>query len=355
MSHGRERHEKNCLNCGTIVQGRYCQNCGQENIEPKENFWQLLNHFFNDITHFDGKFLPSLKYVLFRPGFLPKEYVKGRRASYLNPVRMYIFTSAIFFLLFFSFFNKEGDIITDMTINGKTPKQALALDSASFANYTANINKNNDKGEVPMTRDEFRHYVDSIKEKVGITISGSSSRFSSKEEYDSLRKAGIVKHGWFRRQFVYKEIAINKKYNNDSKRIIEALRETFVHSIPQMLFVSLPLLALILKLVYVRRRKEFYYISHLIFGAYLYIFIFLLLLLIFGLGALNSGLHWGFLKFLKTMLIIGIFVYEYLALYKFYRQGWFRTLMKFILINILFVIMILLLFVIFGALSLFKI
>ena len=71
MSHGRERHEKNCLNCGTIVQGRYCQHCGQENIEPKENFWQLLNHFFNDITHFDGKFLPSLKYVLFRPGFLP--------------------------------------------------------------------------------------------------------------------------------------------------------------------------------------------------------------------------------------------------------------------------------------------
>lgn len=354
MSHGRERHEKNCLNCGTIVQGRYCQHCGQENIEPKENFWQLLNHFFNDITHFDGKFLPSLKYVLFRPGFLPKEYVKGRRASYLNPVRMYIFTSAIFFLIFFALFNREEGILTDITINGKTPEQALALDSASFAAFTANINKEDEKNAVPMTRSEFVHYVDSIKGKVGITLT-STSRYKTKEEYDSLRKAGVVKHGWFRRQFMYKEIAINKKYNNDNKRIIEALRETFLHSIPQMLFVSLPLLALILKLVYVRRRKEFYYISHLIFGAYLYIFIFLLLLVIFGLGELNNSLHWGFIKYLKIALIIGLFVYEYLALYKFYRQSWFKTLMKFLLINILFVIMILMLFIIFGALSLFKI
>lgn len=355
MSHGRQRHEKNCLNCGTIVQGRYCQNCGQENIEPKENFWQLLNHFFNDITHFDGKFLPSLKYVLFKPGFLPKEYVKGRRASYLNPVRMYIFTSAIFFLIFFSLFNKEEGILTDLTINGKTPEQALALDSAAFAAYTANINKDDDKVALPMTRVEFRHYVDSVRDRVGITIGSSTSRYKTKEEYDSLRKTGAVKHGWFRRQMVYKEIAINKKYNNDGKRIFAALQETFLHSLPQMLFVSLPLLALILKLVYVRLRKEFYYISHLIFGAYLYIFIFLLLLLIFGLGFLNNNLHWGFLRILKSLLIIGLFVYEYLALYKFYRQGWFKTFVKFLLINILFLIMILMLFIIFGALSLFKI
>lgn len=355
MSHGRERHEKNCLNCGTIVQGRYCQHCGQENIEPKENFWQLLNHFFNDITHFDGKFLPSLKYVLFRPGFLPKEYVKGRRASYLNPVRMYIFTSAIFFLVFFTFFNKEGDIITNMTINSKTPEQVLAMDSASFAAFTANINKEDGKDSVPMTREQFSQYADSIKSRAGITWTGGSTRYSSKEQYDSLRKAGVINHGWIRRQLIYKEIAINKKYDYDSKRIITALRETFLHSIPQMLFVSLPLLALFLKLVYVRQRKEFYYISHLIFGAYLYIFMFLLLLVIFGLNELNSNFHLGILRFLSALLGIGIFVYEYLALYKFYHQGWFKTLIKFILINILFAIMILFLFIVFGALSLFKI
>lgn len=353
MSHGRERTEKNCLNCGTIVQGRYCQHCGQENIEPKESFWQLLNHFFNDITHFDGKFFPSLKYVFTRPGFLPREYLKGRRASYLNPVRMYIFTSAIFFLLFFSFFNKEGEVTTSVTFNGQTPGQVNAMDSATFAAFTANINKEDGKDSVPMTRLQFKHYYDSIAATFGIRL--TSSRYKSKEEYDSVLRHGIKKHNWLQRQFIYKEIAINRKYNNDQKRIVTALREAVLHSLPQMLFVSLPLMALLLKLLYVRRRKEYYYISHLIFALYLYIFIFLLLLVWFGLRELNSGLHWGFLRFLSILLIIWLFIYGYLALFRFYHQRWFKTFVKFLLLSLLFVIMMGVLFLIFAGLSLFKI
>ena len=101
MSHIQQRKEKDCLNCGTNVIGKYCHNCGQENIEPKESAWQLISHFINDVTHFDGKFFSTLKDLLFKPGFLSTEYMKGRRASYLNPVRMYLFTSFIFFLIFF--------------------------------------------------------------------------------------------------------------------------------------------------------------------------------------------------------------------------------------------------------------
>ena len=100
MSHGKERKEKNCLNCNARVFGRYCHVCGQENIEPKESAWELVVHFFNDITHFEGKFGKAIRYVLFRPGFLPAEYARGRRMSYMNPVRMYVFTSAFFFIIF---------------------------------------------------------------------------------------------------------------------------------------------------------------------------------------------------------------------------------------------------------------
>ncbi len=105
MSHIPQRKEKDCLNCGTIVQGKYCQNCGQENVVPHETFWHMVKHFLYDITHFDSKFFGSMKMLLFKPGFLPAEYVKGKRASYLNPVKKYVFTSAVFFLLFFSFFS----------------------------------------------------------------------------------------------------------------------------------------------------------------------------------------------------------------------------------------------------------
>ncbi|MEO6723037.1 MAG: DUF3667 domain-containing protein, partial [Ferruginibacter sp.] len=111
MNHLKERSEKDCLNCNARLHGTYCHICGQENIEPKESFWHLVAHFFYDITHFDGKFFSTLKYLIWRPGFLPAEYARGRRASYLNPIRMYVFTSAFFFLIFFSFMQPKEEVV----------------------------------------------------------------------------------------------------------------------------------------------------------------------------------------------------------------------------------------------------
>ena len=102
MSHLKERKEKKCLNCNALIYGRFCHICGQENLIPKETFLYLVRHFIEDLTLFDGKFFATLKYLLLRPDFLSYEYMRGRRLSYLNPIRMYVFTSAIFsFLLSF--------------------------------------------------------------------------------------------------------------------------------------------------------------------------------------------------------------------------------------------------------------
>lgn len=97
MSHLKERNEKNCLNCGTTVAGRFCHQCGQENVEVKESFLQLLRHFVEDLTHFDGKLWKTLKLLLFKPGSLTKFYMDGKRASFIHPIRMYLFVSAVFF------------------------------------------------------------------------------------------------------------------------------------------------------------------------------------------------------------------------------------------------------------------
>jgi hypothetical protein len=351
VSHARERKEKDCLNCGTIVQGRFCHVCGQENLEPKESFWHLVVHFFNDITHFDGKFFTTVKDLLFRPGFLSKEYIAGRRASYLNPIRMYIFTSAIFFLIFFSFLYKNDDINIITTINGKTIDEIDKMDSISFAAFTANINKENDKPAIPMLRKEFKKYEDSVT--LGSGIQFTSTKYKSKAQYDSVLASGKKKHNWIQRQLVYKEIALNKKYSNDLRQIIKALQSTLLHSLPQMLFISLPFLALILKLIYIRR-KQFYYVSHSIFSIHLYIFLFIAMLFLFSISKSNERLHWGALSFISIILTISLFMYEYLALKFFYKQGWIKTFFKFLLINIFFVITLGLLFVIFLFFSLFN-
>src|SRR4029079_10879844 len=102
VSHSRERSEKTCLNCNAQLHGRFCHVCGQENTDPRESFWSITTHFFNDITHFDGKFFSTVGKLLVKPGFLPSEFIRGRRASYLHPIRLYVFTSAIFFIIFYA-------------------------------------------------------------------------------------------------------------------------------------------------------------------------------------------------------------------------------------------------------------
>ena len=132
MSHSKHRVEKNCLNCGTEVIENYCSHCGQENTEANISFWHLVTHFFNDITHFDGKFFTTLKKLITKPGFLPLAFVEGKRMRYLDPVRMYIFTSFLFFLLFFSF-SKINNLNENIVYGGKSLTEIGKLDSTSFS------------------------------------------------------------------------------------------------------------------------------------------------------------------------------------------------------------------------------
>jgi hypothetical protein len=338
--------------------GKYCHICGQENIEPKESALHLVNHFFQDITHFDGKFFSTLGLLIRRPGFLSAEYVRGRRASYLNPIRMYIFTSAFFFLIFFSFFkiNKE-QVLSGSQINGKTMAEVEAMDSASFTKYSSNINKGDDKPAVPMTRQEFKKYYDSTLSKAmegGTVVNLSNDKFRSKAQYDSLLKSGARNDGWFERTLNHKQIEIREKYKGDGKEVLKAIGEVFLHKLPQMLFISLPLLALLLRLLYIRR-KEFYYVSHGIFSVHLYIFVFIALLFSLSLGKLNDNLHWGFISFLRAMLGMGMYFYVYKAMRNFYRQRRAKTIVKFFLLTILFSITISILFTFFLFFSLLSI
>ena len=344
MSHLPQRKEKNCLNCGTHVIGLYCHHCGQENIEPRESVWHLVSHFFRDITHFDGKFFTSMKLLIFKPGFLTREYVAGRRAAYLNPIRMYLFTSAIFFLIFFSFYKiDESNISVDNPNTGITQREWLKLDSVRIRQLSQKFN-----GGKPMTYPQF---LERMKEAT-TSFSLSPTHYRSRAEYDSLLKAGVKKHNWLERQLVYKDIELKAKYKSDGKLILVALLNKFMHSLPQMLFVLLPLFALILKLVYIRR-KEFFYVDHVIFTIHLYIFIFMMMLITFGISSLKSMLHWKWLSYLGAIFVLTIFYYFYKALRKFYRQRRAKTILKYFILLVAFLFTISLMFILFFFFSAF--
>lgn len=358
LSHLKERTEKNCLNCNARVEGRFCHICGQENVETRESAWHLVTHFFQDITHYDGKFFSTLRLLISRPGFLSAEYIRGRRASYLNPVRMYVFTSAFFFLLFFTFINtKEKSSVAglDWKVKDKTLSQINKLDSASFAAFTREINEEMGKGAVPMSREAFNQYYDSVvngainsPEWEVLNITGLKAR--SKEQYDSLLQSGKLRHNWLLRKINYRQLEINKRYRGRGNDILRDFADKFLHKLPQLLFVSLPLLALLLKMLYARQRR-FYYADHGIFSIHLYIFIFIALLFQMFLGLLNDQLQWRFLDFLQSILVLGIFFYAYKALRNFYQQRRAKTVLKFFVLCFLFLIVMILLMFLFFILS----
>jgi hypothetical protein len=159
VSHLKERAEKICLNCNAAIYGKYCHVCGQENIEPKESFWHLVTHFLFDLIHFDGKFFSTLKYLLFKPGFLAEEHSRGRRADYLHPIRLYIFVSAFFFLIMFSFYDNEHETKKELferhltELNDKKEKVLQA-----FRNDTITLLK-----EKKLIADSFINIINKVK------------------------------------------------------------------------------------------------------------------------------------------------------------------------------------------------
>jgi Protein of unknown function (DUF3667) len=357
VSHAPERREKNCLNCGATVIGRFCHVCGQENVVPKESFWNLVIHFFYDITHFDSKFFDSLKYLLFRPGFLSKEYTRGRRASYLHPVRMYVFTSAIFFLMLFVLYNPQKAVLIrdePLTHQERMQKAADLEQELKTAEGDSSILIK----EVRLLKDTSKPVteLDLLKTAGKGMFGQSGKRYNTIAEYDSVQHAlpPDKRDGWFMHAMTKKQIQLNAKYKGDPNEVSTNFLEIFLHKLPYLLFISLPLFALTLALLYFRRRRQFFYTDHAVFSIHHYIFSFILLLCIFLLGAAKKtpGFHW--LRVIEVILIFVWPIHLYIAMLNFYNQGWFKTFLKFFLLNIIALVSLLILFVGFLLLSIFQ-
>ena len=360
--------EKNCLNCNAQVIGQYCHICGQENILSKESVRHLMTHYFEDITHFDGKFFSSIQLLIFRPGFLSTQYVAGRRSSYLNPIRMYVFTSAIFFLIYFSYIQKDTEVNIDTPTTSKNFIKNLEEDKAVLENELGSqkdslkVKKNKDRlvelneaiaalNNVPSVT-KGNKKSDSPNTKLAIF----SNEYSSTKIYDSVQqKLPLNKRdGWIQNKIKYKIIQIKNKYNDDPNKIMAAILQKFRHSFPQLLFLSLPFFALLLKLLY-SSQKQMYYVNHIIFTIHLYCAIFILLLLNFGSNGLAATLHWSLFSWLSTLFSFAIIFYGYKALYNFYQQGTIKTMFKFMILTILMSLIFILLAVILFIFSAYQI
>ncbi|GAA4642804.1 DUF3667 domain-containing protein [Pontixanthobacter gangjinensis] len=92
-------HEQACLNCGTPLMGAHCYACGQR-AHVHRTLKGFLHDLVHGVLHFEGKFWRTMPLLIWRPGIVMREYIDGKRAKYLSPIALFLFTVFVSFAIF---------------------------------------------------------------------------------------------------------------------------------------------------------------------------------------------------------------------------------------------------------------
>jgi hypothetical protein len=88
-----------CLNCGTVLIGAHCHDCGQA-----AHVHRTMSAFFHDLAHgvlhFDGKTWRTLPLLAWKPGELTRRYIAGERARFVSPMALFLFSVFLMFAVF---------------------------------------------------------------------------------------------------------------------------------------------------------------------------------------------------------------------------------------------------------------
>jgi hypothetical protein len=90
--------DRRCLNCGAALHGAFCGECGQRSVPANPTVSELAGDAWQELSGYDGRILATFRGLL-HPGRLTNEYLQGRRARYLPPVRLYLIASVIYFVI----------------------------------------------------------------------------------------------------------------------------------------------------------------------------------------------------------------------------------------------------------------
>ena len=321
-----------CQNCELEFNEsfEFCPHCGQK-AKDKLTIGVLFYNTISNYFSFDARFFRSFFPLMFRPGYLAKKFVEGKRLRYLHPAQYYLFASVIFFFIF-SFQAREYTQKADMALKKGFENDTVlkfdsipqnTLDSISEERIIKNLK---DKQIITGMDDEEIEKLDSIIKNSNNNDNNWNLNFDyDKEKLDSLIKVNAPEKemlramgmkddaGFFTRRLYSQMLKFQK---NSGGGILQALFD----SIPIALFILLPIFAFILKLFFWRRGS---FAHHLVFSFYYFSFLFVL----FGITLLANY----FLEvpsWVNGIIALAIYMYLIIAIKKFYGQGYFLSFLK---------------------------
>jgi len=354
-----------CENCGQPLYGEHCYACGQWTKGLVRHFSSILGDFFDTILNIDSRVLRTVWPLFTKPGYLTLEYLAGRRVRYVTPMRLYLFLSII------AFFAMQMSV--DIDEDGDSGSGIIKVDDDSGANT---IGRATTPAQVRKALADAERELDAARKAAagtpgvaGIDIARKAVQDSAKEQLDYLAAVEAAKASgkplpetpsssdrnfnfpvngkpWDPKtnpvDFAWIPDAVNASLNrrmahardvlkasNSEKPVVDALFRVS----PQVLFVLMPLFALMLKLAYLFKRRM--YMEHLLVALHSHSFISLALILVMVIVGLQGwlvptpGFFNGLLGWAMGLTIAWMPLYLLLMQKRVYGQGWLMTLVKY--------------------------
>ncbi len=344
---GELQSVETCLNCGTALNGQYCGDCGQRARSRLISIWELIQEAFGDLLELDSRLWRTLIPLTIRPGKLTRDYLEGRRARFMPPFRTYLVLSIFFFLIAFFdprqelgiFFEPEEDVPSETSVEtpGNQPSAedirqeimgelvaegVLSADEAGLAQVdgarpgsTTNTDEETNPDEQADSGDGFN-----------ITIDPDTGEASS--DCDDVDIGDVPE--WAAKRLTPERLqAVCERVVVDDG---QAFLGKLLDNVPAALFILLPLMALILKLLYPLSKR--YYVEHLLFVVHYHAFVFLILTMqiLFGRFARLVSLPDSVADVTTFAVSLYIPIYLYKAMRSVYEQGHLFTITKFMVL-----------------------
>ena len=330
---------KQCLNCGTDLQGIYCHKCGQKASNPTPKIREFILEYMNNAFIWDQKCIVTIWNLIRRPGFLTNEFNAGKFVAYENPLKLNMFFLFVFVTLFllFSDIQKANNSFDEMTKN-ELVRPYLSLNAikgnADYLNKIKESERDTIQLSLPLAyAKEFSEIVTIINattdyngEKLdtlvvsiphlmiqdGILINNSSAIYSFADKNDIIDQSlemDILSNLW--------------------RKLLDILTQYF----PLIFLLTSPLLAFAVKLFHWKQRKPL--ISYFIFALHYTAFIELLLVVIY---LLYLTVEPNF-DILQWIMILSSGLYLTIAIKNIYdKKSWFKSIVKAILISLVYLL-----------------
>ena len=326
----------NCANCTHTLVGPYCAICGQPSKTRRRSVRHLVQDFFKDLVNFDSRILRTGRALLFQPGELPKAFRENRTVPYVPSIRLYFFVSLVFFVLL----SLTGIAIVQVIVTATPIKIVWVNGEAYYANPAfgqmdaADANDPDVKKFVPrlihMNKAKALrpggHFTFSTQAYFFARIGAYHTTLTAEQRQRLLEVPNIQFDGKAKATAA----TFQRNFDDTMAKLAAdpaALNAPLTTWMPRALFLLLPLYALILALFHVRRRKDFYLVDHLVFSLSIHTFTFVALILAAGLAQVIAG------EWVAWLLFAVISLYIFLAMKRFYEQGWWMTSLKFLFIS----------------------